>query len=73
MIRIRLAKGGEKKDPYYRIIAIDKTRKRGGVALASFGYWHPKANAKSINKAEIKKWVEKGASVSHSVTQLLTK
>lgn len=73
MIRIRLAKGGEKKDPFYRIVAISKTRKRGGITVANFGHWHPKANDIKIDKNGIANWVAKGASVSKSVTKLLNK
>ena len=49
MIRIRLNRKGVKNKPFYRIVAIDSKKKRGGKALAILGYWNPKKNEIKIN------------------------
>ncbi len=71
MVKIRLTKLGKRNDHFFRIIAIDESKKNGGKALEVFGYWHPKTSDKKIDKAAIEKWVLKGAQVSPAVTKLL--
>ena len=71
MVTIRLSRLGKKNDPFYRIVAIEKSRKRAGKALANLGYWHPKKDDLKIKKNEIKKWVENGAQVSKAVLNLM--
>lgn len=73
MIKIRLARGGKKNDPFYRVVAIEKWRKRGGKPLAILGYWHPSEKVIKLKTKEIDKWVEKGARLSSAVSKLLTK
>lgn len=73
MIRIRLNRRGVKNKPFYRIVAIDSKKKRGGEALAILGYWNPKKNEIKVKKNEVKKWIEKGAKMSQAVSSLLNK
>jgi small subunit ribosomal protein S16 len=72
MIKIRLARGGAKNSPFYRIIAIEQGRKRGGRPLDILGYWHPKKNVIKINKEKISLWTKKGAKITSAVEKLLT-
>ena len=71
MIRIRLKRKGKTNDPFYRIIAIESEKKRGGEALEVLGYWHPASKDKKIDKKAIEKWVGKGAQVSKAVQELM--
>lgn len=71
MVKIRLTRIGKKNDPFYRVIAIDESKKRSGAALANFGYWHPKKDLKKIDEKEIKAWVAKGAQMTLAVEKLL--
>ena len=71
MVTIRLSRLGKRNDPFYRIVAIEKRRKRAGKALANLGYWHPKKNDLEIKRDEIKKWVEQGAQISKAVQDLM--
>lgn len=73
MIKIRLNRRGVKNKPFYRIVAIDSKKKRGGEALAILGYWNPKKNEIKVKKDEVKKWIEKGAKMSQAVNSLLNK
>ena len=54
MIKIRLARGGVKKKPFYRIVAIEESRKRGGKPLDVIGYWNPQKSDLKINKDKLK-------------------
>lgn len=71
MVKIRLTKLGKRNDHFYRIIAIDESKKNGGQALEVLGFWHPKTTDKKIDKAGIERWVAKGAQVSAAVTKLI--
>ena len=71
MIRIRLARGGSKNDPFYRIVAIDARRKREGKALDILGFWHPAKDVKKVDKKKLQLWLKKGAQVSKAVKKLL--
>jgi len=73
MVKIRLARGGAKNSPFYRIVAITSTRKRGGKPLEILGFWNPATNEKKVDKKEIENWVQKGAQISDSVKVLMEK
>lgn len=73
MIRIRLARGGKKRDPKYRIIAIEKGRKRSGKALDIIGFWDPKNDNLKFDKKLLEEWIKKGAQVSDTVKKLVEK
>ncbi len=71
MVKIRLARFGRKKDPHFRIVAIDESKKREGESLAVIGYWHPKKKILNIDKDKLKDWVGKGAMLTEGVKKLL--
>ncbi len=71
MVKIRLTRQGKKNAPFYRIVAMDESKKVGGRALETFGYWHPKNGTKEIDKKAIEAWVKKGAQVSSTVKKLM--
>lgn len=71
MVKIRLARHGKRNDPFYRVVAIDSQKKRGGKTLALLGYWHPRNNDKQVDKKGIAAWVSNGAQVSDAVKKLM--
>lgn len=71
MIKIRLARGGVKNKPFYRIVAIEESRKRGGKPLDILGYWNPIKNDFKIDKEKMKKWIEQGAKKTTALDKLL--
>ncbi len=71
MIKIRLARGGTKNKPFYRIVAIEESSKREGKPLDILGYWHPAKDTKKIDKKKLKFWIERGAKVTKAVEKLL--
>lgn len=73
MVRIRLFRGGAKKRPYYRIVAVDSRTKRDGRVLEFLGTYDPlePGTALSLRRSALDAWVARGASVSDSVASLL--
>lgn len=71
MVKIRLARHGKKNDPTYRVVAIDSSKKVGGEALATLGFWHPKKFVIKIDKKAVEEWEKKGAQISAAVKKLL--
>jgi small subunit ribosomal protein S16 len=72
---IRLARVGARKQPYYRIVVIDKERARNGRAVEIVGTYNPRTTPTSIDlkRDRIDHWVSKGAQVSDRVGKLLEK
>lgn len=71
MIKIRLARGGSKNDPFYRIVAIEESFKREGKPQDTLGFWHPAKDTKKIDKKKLKFWLERGAKITKAVEKLL--
>ncbi|OGM13692.1 30S ribosomal protein S16 [Candidatus Woesebacteria bacterium RIFCSPLOWO2_01_FULL_39_23] len=71
MIKIRLARGGTKNKPFFRIVAIDERKKVRGSAIDLLGTWNPKKNTKIFDKTKIDAWIKKGAILSPAVKKLI--
>lgn len=71
MVKIRLARFGRKKAPFYRIVATSGRSKREGMPLEVLGFWNPANKELKIEREKLKVWVEKGAQISPNVTKLL--
>ena len=77
-VRIRLARGGAKKRPYYRIVAADARSPRDGRFLERLGSYNPllkseDANRVVINEERVRYWLSQGAQVSDRVARFLDK
>jgi small subunit ribosomal protein S16 len=75
-LKIRLARGGSKKRPYYHIVVADARSPRDGRFLETVGSWNPmlgKDNEKRVElKAErIQEWIAKGAQPTDRVLRFL--
>jgi small subunit ribosomal protein S16 len=72
---IRLARIGARKQPYYRVVVIDKERARNGRSVEVVGLYNPRTNPTTIDLKHdrIDYWVSKGAQLSDTVGRLLTK
>lgn len=72
MVTIRLSRYGRKKAPFYRIVAVDASKKTVGSYLENLGFWNPAKNELKIDKPLVKAWQEKGAQVSAAVKMLIS-
>ena len=75
MLMIRLARMGARKQPYYRVIVIEKERARNGRAVEIVGTYNPRTNPAGIDlkRDRIEYWVSKGAQLSDRVQKLFSK
>ncbi len=75
MLTIRLARVGARKQPYYRIVVIEKERARNGRALEIVGTYNPRTSPATVEmkRDRIEHWISKGAQVSDRVGKLLSK
>ncbi|MDH3693629.1 MAG: 30S ribosomal protein S16 [Gammaproteobacteria bacterium] len=75
MVRIRLARGGSKKRPFYAILVADQRRAPRGRFIERVGFFNPVASGGEtrleINKERVNYWIEKGAQPSERVASLL--
>ena len=77
-VRIRLARGGAKKRPFYRIVAADARSPRDGRFLERLGSYNPLLAAEDtsrivLNEERIRYWLGQGAQVSDRVARFLDK
>ena len=75
-IAIRLARGGAKKRPYYKIVAADSRRARDGKFLEQLGTYNPMLPKDSeervkLNEDRIRYWLGVGAQPSDRVHRFL--
>ena len=78
MVRIRLARGGAKKRPFYRIVAADVRAPRDGRFLEKLGTYNPILKAEdpqrvTLDEGRIRYWLGQGAQVSDRVHRFLFK
>jgi small subunit ribosomal protein S16 len=76
MLRIRLARGGAKKRPYYSIVVADSHSPRDGRFIEKVGAYDPllaKDNASrvTLNGERITEWLAKGAQPTDRVARFL--
>ena len=74
-VKIRLARHGAKKRPFYRIVVADSESPRDGRFLENVGTYNPLIDPAEVTlKSErIKYWLEKGAIPTETVKTLLKK
>ena len=75
MVRIRLARGGAKKRPFYSIVVADQRRAPRGRFIERVGFYNPRAvggeEKLRLDRERIDYWVGQGAQPTSRVTQLL--
>jgi small subunit ribosomal protein S16 len=49
VLMIRLARMGARKQPYYRVVVIEKDRARNGLSVEVVGTYNPRTNPASID------------------------
>ena len=75
-LKIRLARGGSKKRPYYHIVVADARSPRDGRFIEKIGSWNPmlgKDDEKRVelNAERIQHWVANGAQPTDRVLRFL--
>jgi len=74
-VKIRLARHGAKKRPFYRIVVADNESPRDGRYLENVGTYNPLVEPVevSVKEERIRYWMDQGAIPSDTVKSLLKK
>ncbi len=72
-VKIRLARHGAKKAPFYRIVVADSRSPRDGRFIDRIGTYNPRTQPSEIkvDAEKAKEWLEKGAQPTDQVRKLL--
>ena len=75
MVKIRLARHGAKKKPFYRIVVADERSPRDGRYIEFIGTYDPLQNPAGvqIKKERLEKWLHHGAQPTETVARLIKK
>jgi small subunit ribosomal protein S16 len=75
VVMIRLARVGARKQPYYRIVVIEKDRARNGRSIEVVGTYNPRTSPATIDlkHERISYWRSVGAQLSPTVAKLVEK
>ena len=75
MVMIRLARVGARKQPYYRVVVIEKDRARNGRSIEVVGTYNPRTSPAtvSLKHERIAHWRSVGAQFSPTVAKLVEK
>ena len=77
MLKIRLARGGAKKRPYYQIVVADSRSPRDGRFIERVGSYNPLLGKDSPDRIKLKtdriqEWISKGAQPTDRVARFLS-
>lgn len=75
-LKIRLARGGSKKRPFYRIVAADSRMPRDGRFIEKLGIYNPllaKDNEERVKMDldRVKHWLDQGAQPTDRIARML--
>ena len=74
-VKIRLARHGSKKRPYYRIVVADSEAPRDGKFLEIVGTYNPLMDPAEVTVEEdrVNYWMDKGVILSDTVKSIFKK
>jgi small subunit ribosomal protein S16 len=72
-VKIKLARFGKIREPFYRIVVADARTRRSGRAIENIGLYHPKAEPSviEVDSDRVQYWLGVGAQPTESVQALL--
>jgi small subunit ribosomal protein S16 len=75
MVKLRLARAGAKKHPFYHVVVADAKSPRDGRFIEQIGTYDPMKNPKGfeIKQDRLDYWLGQGAQPSASLKQLVLK
>ncbi|MCK5727111.1 MAG: 30S ribosomal protein S16 [Thiotrichaceae bacterium] len=75
MVTIRMARGGSKKRPFYKIVVTDSRKPRDSGYIEQLGFFNPMARGQEerlrLDQTLVDHWVSKGAQPSTRVAKLI--
>ncbi|MBQ8374468.1 MAG: 30S ribosomal protein S16 [Clostridia bacterium] len=75
MVKMRLFRMGDKKNPIYRIVVADSRKAMSGEYIDCIGHYRPTCDPVEldVNVELAKEWLAKGAQPTETVRNLLVK
>lgn len=77
MVVVRLARGGSKKRPFYKLVVADQRNTTTGRFIEQVGFFNPVARGNEeklrLDQARLDYWVAQGAQMSPRVKSLVKK
>jgi small subunit ribosomal protein S16 len=72
VVKVRLARFGRKKRPFYRIVVTDSRKRRDSGWIESIGYYNPMTEPATvkIDLERLNYWLGVGAQMSERVAKL---
>ncbi|MDY0003172.1 MAG: 30S ribosomal protein S16 [Polyangia bacterium] len=74
-VKVRLARAGAKKNPFYRIVVADSRSPRDGRFIEKLGHYDPTVEPTNIliNLERLDYWLQNGATATRTVVSLARK
>jgi small subunit ribosomal protein S16 len=75
VVMIRLARVGARKQPYYRIVVIEKDRARNGRSIEVVGTYNPRTTPATVDLKHdrLTYWRSKGATLSPTMEKIVAR
>ena len=72
-VKIRLARHGAKKKPFYRVVVADAHSPRDGRVIEQVGRYNPNTNPSTIelDLEKVDQWIANGAQPTDPVARLI--
>jgi small subunit ribosomal protein S16 len=71
MLKLRLKRGGRKRQPSYRIILIKSDSRRDGRPIENLGYYNPVSKQFIVDSERVTNRLNEGAQPTQTVKNLL--
>jgi len=71
MLNVRLQRVGKRGQAYFRVVAVEHTKKPKGKVLELLGSYDPHKKEFKVKKERIEHWVSYGAQVTPTVNNLM--
>ena len=73
MLKLRLKRGGRKRQPAYRLVVMTNDTKRDGRPIEQVGYYNPITKESKFDTDKIVNWLNQGVKPTQTVENLLKK
>lgn len=75
MVKMRLVRLGDKRNPIYRVVVVDARKAATGEYIECVGHYRPTVDPVelSIDAEKAKSWIEKGVQPTETVKSLLVR
>lgn len=74
-VKLRMSRGGRKKQPFYHIVAADERMPRDGRYIEKLGYYNPNVDGGLLkwDAEAVNAWLNKGAQPTTTVAKMILK